>query len=179
MAWKTLEQTTLIDEYHVSVQKNRVQLPQGDIIDDFYIVTIPDAVIIAALTDEGTILLKREYRYACGCDVIECPSGMVEKTDVDLLFAAKRELKEETGYESDTWTYLGPSFESTSKLTNRAHLFLAEHAVKTSGLHLDEHEYLTVMEVSLADACAMVMTGEINANSTAHLILKAARLSGV
>ncbi len=40
--WKTLESNTLVDTYHVSVKKDKVQLPDWAVIDDFYTVTIPE-----------------------------------------------------------------------------------------------------------------------------------------
>ena len=176
--WRTIKSDTVIEDYHVTVKKNAVQLPDGALINDFYTVTIPDAAMVAAITPEGKILLKTEFRYAVGEDVIECPAGMFEKDENDPLTVAKRELLEETGYTSDSWTYLGPTLESTSKLTNRMHLFLAKDCVQTCGQHLDANEHLTVTEVYLDTAVGMVMNGSINANSTAHLILKVARMLG-
>ena len=176
--WRTIKSDTVIEDYHVTVKKNAVQLPDGAIINDFYTVTIPDAAMVAAITPEGKILLKTEFRYAVGEDVIECPAGMFEKDENDPLTVAKRELLEETGYSSDSWTYLGSTLESTSKLTNRMHLFLAKDCVQTCGQHLDANEHLTVTEVYLDTAVGMVMNGSINANSTAHLILKVARMLG-
>ena len=178
MSWKTISTEILVDDYHVSVRKNKVELPDGAVIDDFYTVTIPDAAMVAALTKDGQILLKSEFRYACGEEVIECPAGMFEPGE-EPLEVAKRELLEETGYSSDDWTYLGPTLESTSKLTNTMHLFLAKNAVCTSGQHLDPNEHVDVMCVSLEAAVEMVMGGIIKANSTAHLILKVARMLGV
>ena len=102
--WETIKSETVIEGYHVTVKKNAVQLPDGAIIDDFYTVTIPDAAMVAAITPEGKILLKTEFRYAIGEDVIECPAGMFEKNETDPLTVAKRELLEETGYESSDWT---------------------------------------------------------------------------
>jgi 8-oxo-dGTP pyrophosphatase MutT (NUDIX family) len=176
--WRTIKSDTVIEDYHVTVKKKAVQLPDGALINAFYTVTIPDAAMVAAITPEGKILLKTEFRYAVGEDVIECPAGMFEKDENDPLTVAKRELLEETGYTSDSWTYLGSTLESTSKLTNRMHLFLAKDCVQTCGQHLDANEHLTVTEVYLDTAVGMVMNGSINANSTAHLILKVARMLG-
>ena len=175
--WKTIGTETLVSNYHATVKKNKVQLPDGAVIEDFYTLTIPDASMIAAVTADGEILLKSEYRYSCEEDVIECPAGMIDEGESPLE-AAKRELLEETGYSSEDWTYLGPTWESTSKLTNRMHLFLAKNAVKTASQHLDENENLDVIKGSLEDAVNMVMKGEINANSSAHLILKVERMLG-
>lgn len=176
--WKTIKSETLVDDYHVTVHKDTVKLPDGAVIDDFYTVTIPDAAMVCALTTDGKVLLKQEFRYACEEQVIECPAGMFEENETDPLVVAKRELLEETGYESADWTYLGSTLESTSKLTNRMHLFLAKGCVKISAQHLDANEHLTVTEVNLDTAVGMVMNGTINANSTAHLILKVARMLG-
>lgn len=175
MSWKTIETKTLISDYHVAVKKNKVQLPNGAIIDDFYTVTIPDAAMVCALTTDGRVILKSEYRYTIGAEVIECPAGMFEENETDSLVVAKRELLEETGYTSSNWIYLGPKFESTSKLTNRMHLFIAKDCVKVSDQHLDENEHVDLIIVSLEAAVEMVMDGIINANSTAHLIMRAAR----
>ena len=179
MAWKTIKSETLLSDYHVSVKKNKVELEDGAEIDDFYTVTIPDAAMVAAITTDGKIILKSEYRYACGAGVIECPAGMFEENESDPLVVAKRELLEETGYTSTDWTYLGPTLESTSKLTNRMHLFLAKACMRVAEQKLDSNEHLDVMEVSLEAAVEMVMGGVINANSTAHLILKVARIYGL
>ena len=176
MSWKTISTETLVNDYHVTVNKNQVLLPDGAIIPDFFTVTIPDAAMIAAITTDGKILLKREYRYACGEEVIECPAGMFNENESDPLTVAKRELIEETGYACDDWTYLGPTWESTSKLTNQMHLFLAKNCVKVANQMLDENEHLEVFQVDLKDAVTMVMDGRINANSTAHLILRVVQL---
>ena len=62
MSWKTINSETLVDDFHVSVQKNKVELPDGAVIDDFYTVTIPDASMVAAVTEDRYILLKSEFR---------------------------------------------------------------------------------------------------------------------
>lgn len=174
--WKTLKTETLVNDYHVVVKKNKVKLPDGAIIDDFYTLTIPDASMVAAITENEEVILKSEYRYSIGEDVVECPAGMFEPNETDPLVVAKRELLEETGYTSDNWFYLGPTFESTSKLTNRMHLFLATDCVKVSDQHLDANEHLNVIKIPLSNAVQMIMDGKIKANSSAHLILKVERI---
>ncbi len=175
MSWRTIESTTELRTHFVTVRKDKVQLPDGAVIDDFYTVKIQDAALIVALTPDNHILLKNEYRYACGTDVIECPAGMVEENE-DPRGTAERELYEETGYKSTHWSYLGPTRESTSKLTNTMHLFLAQNCQKISTQHLDTNEHMDVIIVPFDQAMDMVMDGTINANSTAHAILKVAEL---
>lgn len=177
--WQTLTSETVFKSRFVKVYKDKVRLPASQIIDDFYTVTIPNGAMICALTDDGDIILKKEYRYACNADIVECPAGMFEDHENDPLLVAKRELLEETGYTSDNWLYLGGSRESSSKLTNTMHLFLAQNCFKTSEQKLDDTESIDLLKIPFNKAVDMVMIGEIIANSTAHLILKVARLKGL
>lgn len=85
--------------------------------------------MIVALTVSNVVLLKTEFRYSCG-DLIECPAGTFEVDETDPLVVAKRELLEETGYTSEDWTYLGETRESTAKLTNNMHIFMAQNCVR-------------------------------------------------
>lgn len=174
--WKVLESEKLIDNRWITVRKDKVDLPNGVRIDDFYSVTIPDAALIVAVTSDRKIVLKKEFKYATGEELIECPAGMFETHETDGLEVAKRELREETGYESDEWQYLGATLESSSKLTNRMHLYFANHCRKVGEQHLDETEEVEVLVVPFADAIDMVMKNEICCNSTAHGILKVARI---
>ena len=87
-------------------------LPHGREIKDFYKVTIKDCAAIVALTADGKVVLKKEYRHCYGQDLIEIPAGVLEDEE-NPLEAAKRELQEETGYRSEKWTYLGKTVESS------------------------------------------------------------------
>lgn len=173
--WQTIESESILSTYHVSINKDKVQLPDGAVIDDFYTVTIPDAALIVALTSDRKVLLKSEYRYACKEEVIECPAGMVNPGE-DPADTARRELLEETGYVSDDWTYLGPTWESTSKLTNTMHLFLAKNCTRVGNQNLDENERIDVISIPFEHAIDWVMQGKINANSSAHALLKVERM---
>lgn len=111
--------------------------------------------------------------------MIEVPAGTFEENETDGLTVAKRELLEETGYASEDWTYLGATVESSAKLTNYMHIYFANHCRKISGQHLDETEELDVIVIPLSKAVEMVMTNEICCNSSAHGILRVARMLGL
>ena len=177
--WKTAKSETLLDTEWVKVHKNSVYLPNGQEIDVFYTVTIRDAAAIVALDEAGNLILKNEYRYCYGRSLIEVPAGTFEEDEADGLTVAKRELLEETGYVSDEWQYLGATVESSAKLTNYMHIYFANHCRKVSEQHLDATEELDVLIVPLKQAVDMVMNNEICCNSSAHGILKVARMLGV
>ena len=104
---------------------------------------------------------------------------MFEPEEHDGLEVAKRELLEETGFVSDEWMYFGDTVESSSKLTNRMHIYYAKNCRKVAEQKLDATEELDVLVVPMTEAIEMVMRNEIKCNSSAHGILKAARMMGV
>lgn len=177
--WKTTDSETLVDTRWVKVRKDSVDLPNGQHMDDFYAITINDAAAIVAIDEDGNIILKKEYRYCYGRDLIEVPAGTFEQGETDGLAVAKRELLEETGYVSDDWQYIGATVESSAKLTNYMHIYFANHCRKICGQHLDATEELEVLVMPLKQAVDMVMNNEICCNSSAHGILWAARRLGV
>ena len=179
MSWKTIHSDKVFTSPYVVVHKDKVELPGGVQIDDFYTVTVPDAAAIVALTSEKQILLKCEYRYSCQEETVEIPAGTFDKKETNPLDVAKRELLEETGYISNQWTYLCSTREHTAKLTNRMHIFLAENCEKVETQHLDETEQIELITVTFDKAIEMVMNNEISCSTSAYGILRAARMMGV
>ena len=60
------------------MKRDTVEMPDEAKIPDFYMVSIPDVAMSAAITTDGEILLKSDYWYVIGSDVIECLAGMFE-----------------------------------------------------------------------------------------------------
>lgn len=176
--WKKIDSINVLYSEYVKVDKDHVVIGNGMEIDDFYKITIKDASIVVALTPDNELILKNEYRYCYEKDLIELPAGCFEEGE-EPLEVAKRELLEETGYSSDRWTYLGATVESSSKLTNYMHIFLAEDCAKVGEQKLDDTEELDVILVPFEKAIEMVMNNDICCNSSAHGILKAARIKGI
>lgn len=173
--WKIKETERVLDSEYVKVDKDDVLLPHGREIKDFYKVTIKDCAAIVALTADGKVVLKKEYRHCYGEELIEIPAGVLEENE-EPLNAAKRELEEETGYRSEKWTYLGKTVESSAKLTNYMYIYLAEDCEKVSGQKLDYGEAIEVLEVGLDKAVEMIMNNEIICSSSIGAILKVERM---
>ena len=173
--WKIKKTERILDSEYVKVDKDDVILPNNKEIPDFYKVTIKDCSAIVAITEDHHIILKKEYRHCYQEKLIEIPAGVLEASE-DPPKAAKRELLEETGYTSDQWTYLGKTVESSAKLTNYMHIFLAENCKKVSKQKLDYGEDIEVIEVDFDHAIQMIMNNEIICNSSIVAILKVARI---
>lgn len=111
----------------LSVEK--VQLPDGRIIDDFYHLVIPDFVVVFAETASGGILTIRQYKHGAGYPSLTLPSGQVDKDEAPLN-AAKRELLEETGYQASHWRHLGSYTVNGNLGCGKGHFFLAKEAIQ-------------------------------------------------
>jgi ADP-ribose pyrophosphatase len=106
------------------ISVERVVLPDGRAIDDFYRIELPDFALIFAVTSSDEVLLLRQYKHGVGRTCITCPGGALGEGE-SPLDAAKRELFEETGFVSDAWTSLGGFVTNANQRCSIAHLFVA------------------------------------------------------
>lgn len=132
-------------------------------------------VAVIPLTDDGMVIMERQFRYAHNRVFLEIPAGKLEEHETDPLEAAKRELKEETGAVAGKYTDLG-CIETTPALINeRIYVYLAED-LTFGECDRDEDEFLEVEFIPFDKLLDMVMRGEITDAKTQIAILKAARL---
>lgn len=129
------------------------------------------AVAILPLFEDGTVLMEYQYRYPMGRVLYEIPAGKLDGPGEDPLAAARRELREETGYTAERMTPLGVYIPSPAILSERITLYLAEGLVagETSP---DEDEFLFTERRPLTELCEMVMRGEIEDGKTQLALLK-------
>jgi ADP-ribose pyrophosphatase len=161
MNWKTLSQKYLFQSPWLSLRQDKIELPNGDTVNDYIVTERKSVALIAALNDEDELLIKREYRYPIDADLWELPGGTFDKGE-DPLECAKRELQEETGFTSENWSFLGSFY---------VNLFLAKSVNKTSDPILDEMEVINYKFVSLKKARQMVIENEIKVSGSALGIL--------
>lgn len=129
------------------------------------------AAAVVPLTDEGNVILVRQYRYPFAQVMLEIPAGKLD-IDEDPIDCAKRELIEETGYDAKEFVYLGAFYPSVAMLNEVIHLFLAKNMTLCE-TNLDEDEFLHVEQRPLGEVVEQVMRGEIPDGKTQTAILKA------
>lgn len=103
----------------------------------------PDWVSVAAITPDQRIVTVRQYRFGAAHFTTELPAGVVHSGEPHRE-AAERELREETGYTSSDWVYLGWIEANPAFQNNRLHQWLARDARKTHATQLDEGEDVAV-----------------------------------
>ena len=160
----------IFDGHILHVYKDTVELPNGKEASRELIRHI-GAVAVVPLTDDGNVIVERQFRYPLGQVITEIPAGQLDSFDEDRLEAIKRELREETGYVADEWMELGDYHPAAAYTDERITLYLA------TGLHkgereLDEDEFLDVIEVPLIDLVKDVAAGKITDGKTQVAILK-------
>ncbi len=107
----------------------------------FFVIECPDWVNVIALTKENEIVLIEQYRQGAEEIVLEIPGGMID-ADEKPETAARRELLEETGYDSNQFIYLGKSRPNPAIQNNWMHHYLALDCEKMHETAFDEHESL-------------------------------------
>ncbi len=107
------------------------------------VLDFPDWVSVAAITSDNRIVTVRQYRFGVAHFTTELPAGLVHQGETHQA-AAERELREETGYTSSDWVYLGWVEPNPAFQNNRLHQWLARNARPTHAIQLDAGEDVVV-----------------------------------
>ena len=160
MKWKTLSQKYLIEKPWLTARVDKVELPTGAIIDEYYVLEYPDWVNTIAITKDGMFVFVRQYRYAIGKTVNELCAGVIEKGE-DPMAAAKRELMEETGFGGGNWQKWMTISANPSTHTNLTYCFLATDVELIDHQHLEATEDITVHLLTLEEVRSLLDKNEI------------------
>jgi ADP-ribose pyrophosphatase len=144
MHWKILESEYLFNETWLTIRKDICETPKGNIINPYYVYEFPTWVSALAITEEGQVVMVRQYRHGIQETILETPGGCVDDADLNHETAIARELVEETGFVFKNYYYLGQVSPNPSTNTNFIHMFLATGGVKTAEQQLDHNEEIEV-----------------------------------
>lgn len=128
-------------------------------------------VCVVPLTDKGTVLMVKQYRYPHHEVTLEVPAGKTEPGE-DHHDCGLRELREEAGRTCKSYTYLGKLYPTPAYDTEVIHMYLARELSAPEAQDLDEGEFLDVTEIPLSEAVQMVMEGKIPDAKTQIALLK-------
>ena len=171
LEWEEISCEHIVKDEWIDIRRLAYRFPDGSTFEPFYSYSRRDYVVIVAMDTEGSYLCVRQFRQGIREVTTEFPAGGIERNDgkeyghsqdvssEDALEAAKRELLEETGYESDEWRHLLTVPSNATIADNYAYLFEAKNCRKVSGQSLDDTEFLNVLKIPKQELEDMIKTG--------------------
>lgn len=163
--WKLLEEEDVSPSPWFPVYKHKVELPNGKVVDDYYISKLGDVSMILAITTNKEAVFVRQYKHGAGEIILELPAGRVKKENTPQD-EARIELQEETGYVAENIEKLGEIIFEPSKDTLKVFAYLARDVKERGRQNLDDTEEIEVLHVPVNKIDKMIMEGEIYASDT-------------
>jgi ADP-ribose pyrophosphatase len=175
MKWKVLSSEYLHKEPWLTIRKDKCEMPNGNIIPAFYVSEYPDWVNAFGITEDGQVVMVKQYRHGIESIETELPGGVAEEGESPEE-AVRREILEETGYEFEKYEYLGKICANPSTTNNFMHMFLAKGGKKVAEPELDHSEEIEVELVSIEEVKALVkqnkMAQSLHVNCILYALMK-------
>ncbi len=172
-SWRTLGRKYLYDSLWCSFRVDEVVLPGGAEI-SYGVLESGGFVAIVPVTNEGKVVLVRQWRQPLEAFTLELPSGAVDAGEMPRD-AAGRELREETGYRAEGLSPLASVHTSTGRSTEIGHLFRCRAVRDGSGARPEPTEFIEVVEMRFGEALDRALNREISDSTTVLRLLWAAR----
>lgn len=166
---KTLATETLYEGRIINLRRDKVTVINGESTRE--VVEHNGGSAIVPVTEDGKVILVRQYRKPMEDVILEVPAGKLEKGE-DPVVTAVRELEEETGYRADSMEYLTVMYPSVGYTTEKLYLYMATGLIAGTP-HPDDNEALDVVEMDLEEACTRIASGEIHDAKTIICLLMA------
>jgi ADP-ribose pyrophosphatase len=122
------------------------------------------------INEAGEILLTREYRHELKDYDWRLPGGKLDRVDENIVDAASRELREETGVTAKTWEYLWATAPDATVRFQRHFLLATDISVGTQ--NLDEGENISLSWFSRSNVVRMALEGQIREEISAFSLLR-------
>lgn len=172
LAWEEIRTEHIVQDKWIDFRRSAYRFPDGSVFEPYYSYSRRDYVVIVASDEEGNYLCVRQFRQGIKKVTTEFPAGGIERMDgrqyrsgddsaaEDALEAARRELLEETGYETDDLRHLLTVPSNATIADNYAHIFVAKNCRKSGEQHLDDTEFLNVRKYSAAEIEEKINKGD-------------------
>lgn len=162
--WRRTATRTLIRDRWIHLRADAWVTGAGLLLDPWYMLDRPDWVHVVALTPDGRLVLVRQFRPGAGAAVLELPGGVMEPGETDPVDAARREFREETGFDAAEFAPVSSLSPEPGHATNRVHFVLARGAAPEGPQRLDEGEEIAV-ELHPVETVLSVLTRGVLANA--------------
>lgn len=160
MKWRLIDTEYLFRRPWLTVRRDTVELPNGTVHPEYYVLEYPKWINVIAITGDGRYVMVKQYRHGLGVVATELCAGVVEDGE-EPLDGAKRELLEETGYAGGEWELSMVISANPGSQNNLAYCYTARGVEKVSAQHLDDTEDINVELLTEADMREMLLSDDI------------------
>ncbi|MFP6664445.1 MAG: NUDIX hydrolase [Deltaproteobacteria bacterium] len=160
--WQRLGSETIAKTRVFDVHKETKRSPRTGQNHDFFVIEASDWVNIVPLTASGEVVLIRQYRHGIADFTLEIPGGMIDPEDASPAAAARREMQEETGYDSEDIRPLGWVHPNPAIQGNRTFMFAAYGAERRMETHFDTTEEIEVICAPLGKIPQLILEEKIS-----------------
>lgn len=158
--WKVLESKYIVQRPWATLRVDTLQLPNGVVKDEYYVLEYPTWVNMIGFTEHGTVLFVRQYRHGAAGVFVKLPAGVVEEGE-DPTIAAKREMLEETGYAFKEMEYICMLYANPATSGNLTYTYVLTGGVKVQEQELDSSEDIEVVELSIEEVKKLLLENKI------------------
>ena len=160
--WELLDSKILFEDKWIKIRQDRCRTKNDLIIDPYYVLEYPDWVHLICIDTNSKILVTKQYRHGNKSINYEIPCGVVDKNDAAPLAAAKRELKEETGFVSDNFEKIITYSPNPSNHSNALHCFIVKDLKQTDDCDCDESEEIEFEFLSFQEIMNLINDGKFS-----------------
>jgi ADP-ribose pyrophosphatase len=160
LTWKKLSSTYLHKGPWATLRSDRCEMPDGHIVEDYYVLEYPNWVNAVSITEDNKVLMVHQYRHAAGIVSLEIPGGVIEDNE-EPEQGLRRELLEETGYQFDDFELLCTVYANPSTADNHTYCYLARGGKKVQEQALDAQEELVVETFTIPEVKQLLAENKI------------------
>lgn len=159
--WTLLDSKYIIQRPWATLRVDKLQLPNGNIKEEYYVLEYPTWVNMVGITEDDKILFVKQYRHGAGEILIELPAGVVEFGE-NPADAARRELLEETGFAFESIEEICQLHANPATSGNITYTYLLTGGKKIKEQELDHSEDIEVVEMTIPDAKELLLSNGIS-----------------
>jgi 8-oxo-dGTP pyrophosphatase MutT (NUDIX family) len=160
--WKIKSSEYLLKHKYMTLRRDVCQTDEGTIVDPYFVLEFAPWVQVLALDPAKRVLITRQYRHGIQKEIFGLPTGFAEDSDDSDLESARRELLEETGYDSDNFVKVGELYPNPATQNNQVHCFAAFDVRKIKEPAYDPHERITTEFVSINKLLSLIDDGKFS-----------------
>lgn len=177
--WELINEEHIIQDAWIDFRRNEYKLPDGQTITPVYNYSKHSFSLVVATDRSGNFICVRQYRHGIDEITTEFPAGGIEyakeedaasepcitkeniiASEDEAFEAAKRELREETGFTSDNWTHLLTIPANATISNSNVHIYSATACTLSASQELDDTEFLNVVLLNETELLSAISGGD-------------------